>query len=360
MNASPFQIYDAARKEESEQWISRWDAWPGREVFAHPHYARLYNDEKSRALCAAWTSGEGSVLYPFMVRDLTQEPYWPGDSPPASDIVTPYGYGGPFFWGEGDREAVAQEFWKAFSSWAEERRVVSEFVRFSLFEETLLPYPGEREEKLQNVVRLLDREPEELWMDFEHKVRKNVKKARRSGVEIERDSTGQRLDAFMEIYNHTMDRRDASKGYYFPRSYFERIQRDLPGQFMYFHAWHEGRLVSTELVLVSTENVYSFLGGTVSEAFDLRPNDLLKYEVILWARDAGKKRFVLGGGYEPGDGIFRYKLAFAPESVYPYFVGRRILEPRLYQTLVDTKKERMRSENREWHAPPGFFPAYRS
>ena len=31
---------------------------------------------------------------------------------------------------------------------------------------------------------------------------------------------------------------------------------------MYFHALHKEVVVSTELVLVSAENVYSFLGGS--------------------------------------------------------------------------------------------------
>ena len=76
----------------------------------------------------------------------------------------------------------------------------------------------------------------------------------------------------------------------------------------------EGRVVSTELVFVAAEHVYSFLGGTLTEALELRANDLLKHEIIRWARDAGRKTFVLGGGYGAADGIFRYKLSFAPKG----------------------------------------------
>jgi lipid II:glycine glycyltransferase (peptidoglycan interpeptide bridge formation enzyme) len=199
-------------------------------------------------------------------------------------------------------------------------------------------------------------EMDELWMDFEHKVRKNVNKARRSGVTVVVDPAGERLDDFLRIYNETMDRREAGGGYYFGRGFFERIGADLPGQHCYLHALHEGEVISTELVLVSEENVYSFLGGTDSRFFALRPNDLLKHEIIAWAKAQGKRRFVLGGGYEPDDGIYRYKLAFAPHGAVPFFAGTRVLRPDAYEALVRARA----AAEPGWQPRPGFFPAYRA
>jgi hypothetical protein len=333
-----------------ERWLERWQAWPGREVYAHPGYLRLYEDDRSRALCVAWTGAAGSVLYPFLVRDLTVEPFCPPEIERATDLTSPYGYGGPFFWGS-DPEATAAEFWPRFAAWARSEAVVSEFVRLALFPDELLAYPGERAQRLVNVVRDLDREPDELWMDYEHKVRKNVKKARRSEVSIELDETGARLDDFLRLYRHTMDRREADERYDFPPEYFERIHRELSGQFVYAHALSGERVVSSELVLVSAETIYSFLGGTDSDAFELRPNDLLKHEIVLWAKEAGKRRFVLGGGYREDDGIFRYKRSFAPDGLTPFFVGQRVLEPELYRELT---------EHRGGAARGDYFPAYRA
>jgi hypothetical protein len=332
------------------RWLELWRAWPQREVYAHPGYLKLYGDEKSRPLCAAWTGAGGTVLYPFLLRDLTEEPFYPPTLERAADLASPYGYGGPFFWGDSDPDAVAAEFWPLFANWAQGEAVVSEFLRLALFPESLLPYPGERVQRLVNVVRDLDRDPDELWMDFEHKVRKNVKKARRSEIRIELDETGARFAEFLRIYRHTLGRREADERYDFPAEFFESIHRELPGQFLYAHAFSGDRVVSSELVLVSAESIYSFLGGTEQEAFELRPNDLLKHELILWAREAGKRRFVLGGGYSEDDGIFRYKRSFAPHGLTPFFVGQRILEPELYRELT---------EHRGTEAAPDYFPAYR-
>jgi len=77
-----------------------------------------------------------------------------------------------------------------------------------------------------NIVRGLELMPEELWRDFEHKVRKNVNCARRSGLTAEIDLDGRRLEEFLAIYYATMERRGADGGYYFPREFFEAIDND--------------------------------------------------------------------------------------------------------------------------------------
>ena len=300
------------------------------------------------------------MLYPFIIRDLAKESCWTPEIGPASDIVSPYGYGGAFCWGARDVRELSGRFWGQFDEWAAGQGVVSEFVRFSLFTEELLDYPGEKEERLLNVVRSLATTQDEMWMEFEHKVRKNVKRARSCSVGVRHDARGDCLDDFLEIYTATMDRRGASAGYFFPRSYFCRLHETLAGQFAYFHAYHGGRCVSSELVLVSAESAYSFLGGTDEAAFHLRPNELLKLEIIGWAKQLGKKWFVLGGGSEPGDGIFRYKRSFAPNGIRPFFVGRRILCEHAYESLLANRREQAGLSGLDWKPRCGYFPAYRS
>jgi hypothetical protein len=277
------------------------------------------------------------VLYPFHLRKL------PGGAE-GYDIVTPYGYGGAFRTGEADADA----FWGAFDAWAAEYGVVSELVRLSLFRERLLPYPGRREQRLVNVVRALGSDP---WMEFEHKVRKNVNKARRSGVRVEIDETGARLDDFLRVYEGTLKRRDADERYRFPRDFFERIRDRLAGHFVFAHALEGNRVVSSELVLLSATTAYSFLGGTDEAEYAVRPNDLLKVERFRWADAAGKRRFVLGGGYEDDDGIFRYKRSFAPQGLVPFEIGMRVLDQDAYDVL--TKQTGGPGDT-------GFFPAYRA
>lgn len=354
---SSFQIWDASISSEIRAWIACWQDWPEREVFAHPNYLSLFAQDGVKALCACSRAGETTILYPFLYRPLEKTFHHCELARGRADIITPYGYGGAFQWGGW---AEPTTFWKHFEEWAVSNGVVSELVRFSLFEESLLPYVGRKESIAANIVRSLELDEESLWRDFEHKVRKNVNRAKNEGVTVRTDQLGDCIDEFLEIYETTMSRRSAQESYYFPRSFFEGIQSGLPGQFVYFLAEHNGRVISVELVLVSANRVYSFLGGTMESAFPLRPNDLLKFEVMKWARRERKSQYVLGGGYSPGDGIFRYKESFAPQGQRQFTIGSRIYCPDTYEALVAGRRDQAIAAGQVWQPRSNFFPEYRA
>ncbi len=357
---SPFLILSANSASDRGIWLDLWSVWPDREIFAHPDYVQLYANPQARAMAAVWRSHELNIIYPFLLRDLSVEPFWAAGDLRAFDITSAYGYSGPFAWGPGDRQAVGRQFWAEFQDWAAAHDVASEFVRFSLFDDMLLPYPGQRWNAGDHIIRPLDANESDMWIEFDHKVRKNVNKALRSGVRIETDETGDRVSEFLDIYRHTMDRRRALNFYYFPRELFDQLHRSLQGAFIYFYAVVDGATVSAELVLVSERSVYSFLGGTREEWFSCRPNDLLKLSVIKWAQGRRKRNFVLGGGYQAGDGIYRYKLAFAPNGRTPYYLGGRVLSEELNAELIRAREQFATSHAEAWSPRPAFFPAYRS
>ncbi|MEN6449982.1 MAG: GNAT family N-acetyltransferase [Thermoguttaceae bacterium] len=351
------RLLDNASPADRAAWLSAWQSWPEREPFAHPDYVRLFARPVDRVMCAAMGGDGRGVLFPFVMRPLEAEP-WTLRGETACDLVTPYGYGGAFAWNCSEEDTAT--FWRQFDGWAAQRGVVSSFARLSVFPDQQLPFAGEVVADRPNIVRWLDLTPDQLWQDFEHKVRKNVNCARRSGVTIEVDTTGRRIGQFLDIYYATMDRRGASNSYYFPREFFDSLMRDLPGQFVFFHALSGGRVVSTELVLLSAEHMYSFLGGTLADAYPQRPNDLLKYEAMLWGCQAGKRAFVLGGGYDGEDGIFRYKKSFAPRGAAPFCVGRRVHDQAAYDRLLDSRRQWAAHQGRRTTVRSGFFPAYRA
>jgi len=355
-----FRIFDLSSPSDVKAWLEMWNSWPGREVFGHPEYLRLYAGKWSPGLCAAWQSDGVQILHPFLLRDLAAEPFWSGPHGNLFDATSAYGYAGPYVWGQGCRNSSAARFWSEFHGWARDHRVVSEFVRLGLFPGARLRYPGETWQAAKQIVRPLDIEESALWADFDYKVRKNVNKALRSGVAVEIDTVSERLSDFLRIYNHTLSRRSALASYYFPSEFFLQLQQRMPGQFVYFHAILDGKPVSTELVLISERAVYSFLGGTLEEAFHCRPNDLLKFEIMKWARQHDKSSFVLGGGYHGEDGIYRYKRAFAPCGQVTYFLGGQIFAGELYAALVGARQRFASEHGQDWRPHQGFFPAYRS
>jgi len=351
------RFLDASDAGDRAEWLERWTAWPGREVSAHPAYGRLFARPGDRAMCASYRAAGAGILYPFVLRPLAAEPWAdPGDR--GCDLTNAYGYGGPYAWNA--TESEARGFWSRFETWARGLGAVTSFARLSPFAEQLIPFPGDTRNSGLVVARSLAPSPDEIWSDYDGKVRRNVQRARREGLEVAFDPRGERLDDFIAVYESTMDRRHALDQFYFPRSFFESILADLPGQYVFAHVLSKGRVVSSDLVLLSEERAYYFLGGTLTEAFPMRPNDLLKHEIFLHCRGLGKKEILLGGGYGPDDGLLRYKRSFAPSGERPFSVGLMTHDPDRSARLVVRRRDWERGQGRDWSPVDGFFPAYRS
>ena len=328
------------------RWREIWEGWDERDPFAHPDYGRLFAPSGETPFALLGEDDGGAVLFPLLHREI---------SGGGHDLSNPYGYGGPFRLGDPDGAA----FWREARAWLADEGYATLFARLSLFTEALaLPEDGVIEAQ-PNVVRTLDLDPDAMFMDYDHKVRKNVKRAERAGLRVEFDEGGAEIGRFAEIYLATMNRAGAAPYYRFDETLFRDLSRSMPGSFVFAHVYRESEIVSTELVLRSARRLYSFLGGTDEAAFADRPNDLLKHETIRWGRLQGYREYVLGGGVAtPGnggeDGIFRYKLAFAPEGRRPFRTLRLITDPEANARLLVA-----RAADPAWSPHPGFFPAYR-
>ena len=156
-----------------------------------------------------------------------------------------------------------------------------------------------------------------------------------------------------------MNRLGALSTYYFPKSFFKKLCLQFPEQCVLFHALHQNCVVSSELVLLSPRNIYSFLGGTLPEGLDTRAHQLLRHAVNMWGQEQGKERVVLGGGYADKDSLFRYKKKFSPNSEISFSVGTRIFDYDGYQSLTRARREWETAHGNKWCPRAGFFPLYR-
>lgn len=152
-----------------------------------------------------------------------------------------------------------------------------------------------------------------------------------------------------------MERNSANNNFYFPKEFFEIISQMKKKNASLFHVVKDERIISSELVLYDLNNAYSFLGGTDSIYFPLRPNDLLKDYIIKWAYSRNLKNFVLGGGYGEDDGIFTYKKYFSKDGVSPFYIGKRIIDQGKYDKLCE-----LRAQNNNEILNNSFFPLYRA
>lgn len=351
-----FTVLDSTKVEQRTRWVDVWESWPNREPVAHPGYLELFAKPGERAVCAVQMNSDGGVIYPFILRPLaalewaTNSNLW--------DVTGPlWGYTGAFTWGTG--VGLSESYWRSLDEWANHQNVVSSFTRLSLFRDEILEFNGHRRLLQPNVVRCLNLDDDQLWMDVEHKVRKNVNRARRDGIEVAIEHGDDALAVFMNIYAQTMLRRNASESFQFSTSFFEDLLSALDPMTKIFIARQRDRPVSVELVLHSNRHAYSFLGGTLETDFPSRPNDLLKFELFRWAKAEGLRDVVLGGGPIPEDGVFRYKRSFAPTGVAPFFAGEKVFDTVSYGSLIEQRLRFESIRGNSWSPNDDFFPTYR-
>ncbi|MCT4287941.1 GNAT family N-acetyltransferase [Elizabethkingia anophelis] len=276
------------------------------------------------------------------------------------DFYTPYGYTGPFY-SENTEEKDLQKFWDLVSEWQKQNNIVSGFVRFNLFN-NYKGFPGEVFETMLNIKGAIIEE-EEQWSNFEHKVRKNVKRALRENLTSKiyyRDIDETVINEFYDIYIGTMKRTNATDFFFYSLDSFKNFVFNNKELCAICNIYDEDKIISSELLLISHNSLFSFLGGTLDIAFDKRPNDFLKYEVINWARQHNFEFYVLGGGYGYEDGIFKYKKAFFPNDVVNYVTGRVIVNTDLYEELLyETNELRQRNGMEILNAEEEtYFPLY--
>jgi len=304
-------------------------------------------------------SGRTIIIMPFYERTILVD----GKETAYKDIISPYGYSGPLYNEDQLEISCIKRFWKQVNNWCKNNHIVSEFIRFSLngnhaeYNGTLIP-------SLKNVKGDIIEEDLQ-WKKFKPKVRNNHRKGIEKALRLEiyeGQIPKEIIQVFYDIYIQTMSRNNAHSLYFHDFEYFENFIGNNPNSSMIAMIYKEEIPISTELILLeqSTFTLYSYLGGTLSDYFYTRPNDFLKIEVMNWARKNMYKYYVLGGGRQDGDGLYKYKKSFFPnDEDVVYYTGRKIIDKKVYRELIEKKCKKEDVKNIEANSFTNYFPFYR-
>lgn len=350
-----FEVICAEESDGSLRWA---DALAGGEV-ARPQdelrYLELMGPPGWHHRLATYQTDKCRIVYPFHLLPLDRTVF--GDAADGRSVVSsPYGYGGPLLL-EGQASAAESDaFYALLDEWLAHEGVVTEFVRADIHPSRLVVRAGNPGLHIMENVSVPLRSEKPRWNTYEHKVRKNVRRARESGVSIEFGVSSSHVELFHDVYLETMERAGAAEHFKMPLDAFTRYVSNATGNcsFVFAIAKFEGVCISAEMILIGSREGYSFLGGTRASAFAVRPNDLLKHEAILYLTEMGLAEYVLGGGVAPDDGIFKYKRGFAPDGVVPFCVVQVVHDSAVAGSLVDAR----RRHDRGWVPRDGYFPPF--
>lgn len=327
------------------------------DIYFDPEFSKLYEQiEGGKAEHFLFENEYGSVSHTFIRRPISL----PVDGRQYYDLVTAYGYGGPYvcevLTPEGETRESAKEkllsgFAESYRTYCEENHVVSEFVRFHPLMHNADDFKELfHVEYLRNTVGTdLKAYPDFMAQEYSRRCRKNINQALRKGITAEVVEAPENLDEFEQIYYATMDRNNAADYYYFEDDYFKKCLELYRDHILLVKAIYEGKTIAAGFYFVWGKTVHIHLSGTLSDYLFLSPAYILRYAVTKWASENGIELIHHGGGRsnDPEDSLFKFKKQFGEHTEFPFCVGKKIWNRDVYERLC------------EGCADTDFFPAYR-
>jgi lipid II:glycine glycyltransferase (peptidoglycan interpeptide bridge formation enzyme) len=168
----------------------------------------------------------------------------------------------------------------------------------------------------------LDRERDEIFAGMRTNMRRNVRRALRSGVVV-RVGTDTDIGVLHELLRATSRRQSFAP---YPEPYY-RAMWDLFSPSGHAHllvAERAGTPISAMLLIAFRDTALYKIGGWSGDARDARPNALMHWTAIEWSKHAGHRwydlegidlgaaRAIANGAEQPAatDGVSRFKLGF--------------------------------------------------
>jgi len=308
-----------------------------RDIYFGAEYVALHTFEAgSRALLAVFEEAGQVWLYPFimrpvpMLRDCKLEDSW-------FDLETPYGYGGPL--SASDDADFLRAAHRAFQNWCAQQRIVTEFVRLHpllqndrwLDPRVELVY--DRATVSLNLAGISELEIGKLPIN--KMSRYMIRRALRSGVQVESLSIKDNFDEFMTLYKQTMARLAASEYYYFNDRYFAGLRELAHQKGWLLVAKRDGRWLAAALFLRGTKYLHYHLSGSTEDRQNGASN-LLLYEAAVMGSRHGFSQLHLGGGSTSSaqDSLLEFKKSMGTDC-HRFHIGKRIHDRDVYARLKE-------------------------
>jgi serine/alanine adding enzyme len=350
MTESSIELLTTAMTDE---WRSQLPA--SRSVFGSVEFARItekqYGYTPKLLTCKL---GTAKIAYPLFLRPTYLLPIHTAAPAALWDTLSPE-YSGPLL--VSDDEIDGAEFQEIWNRTCGCLGIVAEFAHLHPWKAQLACLDSQVLVSDREIVYIDVTEPPErlLKTSFSYACRKNLRRAQSEGLEVYFATDADDIREFHRIYTATMTRNHALVRYFYPLEYFLAFFEEMPNNALFVMARHESKTIAATLYLYDNTDVYSYLGGTDYEYQQMRPSNVVVFEAIRWAHTAGRQRLILGGGYKPDDGIFRFKASFSPLRAC-FSVYRKVHMPSAYESMC-----------RAWAAQSGldiaaatYFPAYRT
>jgi len=347
--------------KDVKKWNTLIGNIPQKDIYFTPEYANTI--EKSfgyEAELFFYGNDENYIIHPFFKRKIDNLPFYDGNEV-LYDISSPWFYGGPlsFITSKSKGKKLFKNFFIELHNYCEENNIVTEFTRLHPFIKNHLHVMNfiPIEKRWEIVYVDLTQDEKTLWNSFKKENRKAIRKAKGNNIEVFTTKKRKDIGEFYSIYSATMERKHADKFYFFSRDFFNQIFELLGDNAQLFVAVYNDRIIAGSILIGMGDFAHDYLRAAIPEFLNIRPNNLLVYNKILWAKENYYKFFSLQGGQSRSDGIFRFKLTFS-ESTLDFYTYAKVHNEKIYKILCEARDRFDRGSDKEI-IETDYFPQYR-
>ncbi|MEC4678404.1 MAG: FemAB family XrtA/PEP-CTERM system-associated protein [Nitrospirota bacterium] len=203
-----------------------------------------------------------------------------------------------------NEQTVKEGLYKKALALADEAQVASLDFRHRHASGLDLPAHGE---KVTLVLKLV-KDPDLLWKGFNAKLRNQIRKPQKSGL----TASWHGLEGLKDFYDVFAINMQALGSPVHGLKFFAEILKTFKESAKIILVKKEGKTIGGGICLYFKDTVQIPWASSLKSHIKLCPNNLLYWETIRWASEAGYERFDFGRS-SPGSGTYRFKTQWGAE-----------------------------------------------
>lgn len=329
MNNFEIKIFNQNNLSDYKSLLQKYEL--DLDIFYQPEFLKLEAQNiggKFEIFVLTQSKKNRIFIYPFIKLGFE------GEFSDYIDLISPYGYAGPYcnvnsLFSHGETE---------FIKYANTQNVITEFVRYHFLYNDVSKFSETIENELNRTLVVIDlsKSWDDIWMkEMSMNNRNYVRKLEKEGYLFEINISPSIIEGFVDMYYRTMKQANADKYYYFKKGYFHQLFETLKGKIQLGRIIKHNITYSSVIFFVSGKILHLYLMSRNLNYPKVPATNLLYTKVAKWAKEQGILHFNIGGGRTNSeeDSLFRFKKSFS-KLTRPFYIGKRIHQKTIYQQLI--------------------------
>ena len=224
-----------------------------------------------------------------------------------------------------------------FSYVRDQGDIIAEFIRYHYLYSVNNKFDIDIDNQInRNILILkLNKSWEDTFLeDFSGTARNLIRNTEKKGFQFIIDESFNCYKDFMNLYYRNMEYSSASSYYYFSESFFKKLKKNLKGKLMFTYLKKDGVIYCSSLFFLHSGIITYYLSGRNIDYPKIPSNHAILGGIVKWGIENRFRIINFGGGRteDSKDTLLKFKSNFS-KSVVPFYIGKRIHSPDIYDNI---------------------------